>query len=55
MYIRNEGDGHEELFNEREDPRELINLARTDTPSLVLQRFRDRLDRMNAKTPDHAR
>ena len=27
VYIRNEGDGGEELFNEREDARELINRA----------------------------
>ena len=29
IYIRNQGDGTEELYNSREDPRELINRARS--------------------------
>jgi arylsulfatase A-like enzyme len=43
VYIRNEGDGKEELFNERDDPRELIDRSRAGPSSAVLQRFRDRL------------
>ena len=30
VYIRNQGDGTEELFNERDDPRKLTNRARVD-------------------------
>jgi arylsulfatase A-like enzyme len=45
VYIRNEGDGNEELFNQREDPGELNNLARVDAMQLTLRRFRDHLTR----------
>jgi arylsulfatase A-like enzyme len=44
VYIRNEGDGTEELFNERDDPRELINRAGIEAMQPVLQRLRQRLD-----------
>ena len=48
VYIRNQGDGGEELFDERNDPRELSSLlldrSRSDTVHPVMQRFRDRLD-----------
>jgi arylsulfatase A-like enzyme len=43
VYIRNEGDGSEELFNEREDPNELTNLAGDEAMLPVLRQFRDRL------------
>src|SRR5262249_4283384 len=43
VYIRNEGDGGEELFNEREDTHELINRAGDSALFPVLQRFRDQL------------
>lgn len=43
VYIRNEGDGKEELFNERDDPRELIDRSRAGPSSVVLNRFRDSL------------
>jgi arylsulfatase A-like enzyme len=43
VYIRNEGDGKEELFNERDDPRELIDRSRAGPSAGVLQRFRDHL------------
>ena len=43
VYIRNEGDGSEELFNEREDPDELNNLAGAPAILPVLRRFRDQL------------
>ena len=48
VYIRNEGDGGEELFDEREDTHELINRAGAAAMSPVLQRFRDRLRRLKA-------
>ncbi len=48
VYIRNEGDGSEELFNQRDDPYELINRARDDAMLPVLRRFRDRLQQANA-------
>jgi arylsulfatase A-like enzyme len=48
VYIRNEGDGSEEFFNERDDPRELLNRAREDAMQPVLQRFRQRLKQMKA-------
>ena len=51
VYIRNEGDGTEELFNEREDWRELSNRARTDAMQPILQRFRDRLNQTKAASP----
>jgi arylsulfatase A-like enzyme len=44
VYIRNEGDGKEELFDQRDDPRELINRADVDTMQPVVQRFRERLE-----------
>ena len=48
VYIRNQGDGAEELFDERNDPRELINLllnrSRDDAVQTAVQSFRDRLD-----------
>ncbi len=46
VYIRNKGDGTEELFNEREDPRELTNQARSASFQPVLQRFRYRLSQI---------
>jgi arylsulfatase A-like enzyme len=46
VYIRNEGDGSEELFDERDDPRELTNRAHIDVMQPLVQRFRARLDQM---------
>ena len=45
-YIRNEGDGQEELFNEREDPLEFHDLSKDEAMQPVLQRLRQRLDQM---------
>ena len=45
VYIRNEGDGTEELFNEREDPGEVQDLSRVEAMQPVLERLRRRLDR----------
>ncbi len=40
VYIRNEGDGGEQLFHERDDPRELTNRASTPALLPILERFR---------------
>jgi arylsulfatase A-like enzyme len=40
VYIRNEGNGSEELFDEHDDPRQLTNLARSEAMKPVLERFR---------------
>jgi hypothetical protein len=55
VYIRHEGDGSEELFHERDDPRELINRAQIDDQQPVLQWFRDRLNRLIARPAEVAR
>ena len=49
VYIRNEGDGAEELFNERDDPRELSNRARVEAMQPVLKRFRERVKELRAR------
>jgi arylsulfatase A-like enzyme len=46
VYIRNEGDGSEELFEERDDPRELSNRAHVDVMQPLVQRFRARLEQI---------
>jgi arylsulfatase A-like enzyme len=48
VYIRNEGDGSEELFNERDDPNESDNRARSEAAQAVKKRLRAHLDRMRA-------
>jgi arylsulfatase A-like enzyme len=47
VYIRNEGDGGEELFDQRDDPNELNNLARVGAMQPVLRRLRDQLPRVD--------
>ena len=49
VYIRNEGDGTEELFNERDDPGELRNQAGVEALQPVLKRFRERVKRLRAR------
>jgi len=44
VYIRNEGDGGEELFDERIDPREFDNRAHSKALEPLLERFRARLN-----------
>jgi arylsulfatase A-like enzyme len=44
VYIRNRGDGSEELYNEREDPGEVQDLSRVEAMRPVLERLRKRLD-----------
>ena len=51
VYIRNEGDATEELFNERDDPGELRNLAHVMAMQPTLERFRRRLDQLRANSP----
>jgi arylsulfatase A-like enzyme len=49
IYIRNEGDGREELYSARNDPHELVDLAGSEAMLSVLRRFRDRLGRPEAQ------
>jgi len=51
VYIRNLGDGTEELFNERDDPGELRNQARVEAMQPVLESFRRHLDVLKANLP----
>ncbi len=44
VYIRNKGDGTEELFSHREDPDEVHDLSRVEAMKPVLERLRGRLD-----------
>jgi arylsulfatase A-like enzyme len=48
VYIHNEGDGGEELFDERNDPNEYDNRAQSDAAQPVKERLRTQLDRMRA-------
>ncbi len=48
VYIRNEGDGAEELFNEGDDPNEFRNLAGVEARQDVLKRLRERLNQLRA-------
>ncbi len=48
IYIRNEGDGREQLFDEAADPRELRDLIGVAEVQPVLRVLRDRLDRLRA-------
>lgn len=50
VYIRNEGDGREQLFNERDDPREVDNHARSATMLPILRRFRDHLAQLKSRS-----
>ena len=43
VFAENAGDGTEELYNERDDPRELINRARAAAFQPALEHFRARL------------
>ena len=50
VYIRNEGDGQEELFNEREDPLEFYDRSKDETMQPILQRLRQRVDQLKPRT-----
>ena len=51
VYIRNEGDGAEELFNERDDPRELSNQVGIDAMKSEVKRFRELIARFRPHAP----
>jgi arylsulfatase A-like enzyme len=51
VYIRNEGDGQEELFEEPIDPGEIDNRAYIPTLQPVLERFRARLNMLKTRSP----
>ena len=51
VYIRNEGDGGEELFNERQDANEVHNLAADPTARPTLDRMRAALGPISAGPP----
>ena len=55
VYIRTQGNRSEELFNVRDDPNELNDLARDDQMLPVLRRFRDRLKQVLALDPEARR
>ena len=55
VYIRNEVDGTEELFNERDDPRQLTNRAGVDVFKPILERFRAKLARIKPRALRDAR
>ena len=44
VYIRNQGDGTEELYHEKEDPDEIHDLSRVEAMRPLLERLRSRLD-----------
>jgi arylsulfatase A-like enzyme len=48
VYIRNEGDSSEELFNVRDDPNEFDNRARSEAAQAVKERLRTHIDRLRA-------
>ena len=50
VYIFNDGDGAEELFNQRIDPNEVNNLTGVASVQTIVRRFRDYLQRVNRAT-----
>jgi arylsulfatase A-like enzyme len=48
VYIRNESNGREQLFNARDDPLEFHNLARGETMHPILRRFRELIGEVKA-------
>jgi arylsulfatase A-like enzyme len=55
VYIRNEGDGSEQLFNERNDPQEIDDRSRFESMRPVLAEFRNRLDLIRRTSPSPPR
>jgi arylsulfatase A-like enzyme len=49
VYIRNEGDGAEELFDERDDPGESSNKTGIQALQPILKRFRERVRQLTAR------
>jgi arylsulfatase A-like enzyme len=54
VYIYNEHNRKEELFNEREDPGELLDRSKSASYAAVVGRFRDRLRRLRSGADDGA-
>jgi arylsulfatase A-like enzyme len=50
VYIRNERDGSEQLFDERDDPNESSDRSRSESMRPILDDFRDRVDRFRKKS-----
>jgi arylsulfatase A-like enzyme len=55
VYIRNEGDGSEQLFNERNDPQEIDDRSRFESMRPALAEFRNRLDLIRRTSPSPRR
>jgi len=55
VYIRNERDGSEQLFDERDDPREFSDRAAVESMRPILEDFRKRLDRFRKTSTPPAR
>jgi arylsulfatase A-like enzyme len=55
VYIRNGGDGSEQLFDQRGDPQELSDRSRDELVRPVLEDFRHRLERFREKSAPSAR
>jgi arylsulfatase A-like enzyme len=50
VYIRNEGDGAEQLFDERGDPQESVDLSDVKSSRPLLERFRRRLGEFKGRS-----
>jgi arylsulfatase A-like enzyme len=55
VYIRNEGDGGEQLFNERDDPHEFDDRARLESMRPIIEKFRSGLDRFRTDSASPGR
>jgi hypothetical protein len=55
VYIRNDGDGSEQLFDQRGDPQELSDRSRDESIRPVLEDFRHRLELFREKSAQSAR
>jgi hypothetical protein len=49
VYLRRESDGYEQLFHERGDPNESVNLAKVESMRPRLERLRALLDQMRSQ------
>jgi hypothetical protein len=55
VYIRNERDGSERLFDERADPQELSDKSQEESIRPILEDFRHQLERFREKRAPSAR
>ena len=51
VFIRNEGDGKEELYNQQLDPAEVVNLIESEARQPLVRRLRQRLNDLKATPP----